>query len=60
MLTHHQIVVGKPIRVEQNKRPDEKTVDELHAKYVDEVIRMWNEWKDEFATGRTSELEIVE
>lgn len=55
-----QIVVGKPIRVEQNKRPDEATIDELHAKYVDEVLRLWDEWKDEFATDRASELEIVE
>jgi 2-acylglycerol O-acyltransferase 2/2-acylglycerol O-acyltransferase 1 len=54
------IVVGRPIRVVQNKHPDNDYINEIHGKYVDELMRIWNEHKDTFAKHRTSELEIVE
>ncbi|KAL1983928.1 hypothetical protein VTN96DRAFT_9781 [Rasamsonia emersonii] len=56
------IVVGRPIRVVQHQDKndiDDNYVDELHAKYVQELQRLWEEWRDIFAVGRTSELEIV-
>lgn len=54
------IVVGRPIRIMQSKAPDPAYVDEIHKKYVDELVRIWEDWKDTFARHRQSELEIVE
>ena len=54
------IVVGRPIKVLQQGKPDEAYVDETHALYVSELERIWEEWKNEFAMTRTSDLEIVE
>ena len=54
------VVVGKPIRILQAKNPDPAYVDEIHAKYVEELVRIWDDWKDTFARHRQGELEIVE
>ncbi|KAM3414728.1 hypothetical protein BST61_g9884 [Cercospora zeina] len=54
------IVVGRPIQTIQSKTPDPAYVDELHAKYVAELQRIWDEWKDTFARDREGELEIIE
>ncbi|KAK5122397.1 hypothetical protein LTR85_003981 [Meristemomyces frigidus] len=54
------IVVGKPIMIQQAKQPDPAYVDEIHERYVRELVRIWDEWKDTFARHRQGELEIVE
>lgn len=54
------IVVGKPIMVQAQENPDPAYVEEIHKKYVDELLRIWNEWKDEFARDREDELEVIE
>lgn len=54
------IVVGKPIRVMQQAKPNQEYVKEIHERYMQELVNVWDEWKDEFAKSRTSELEIVE
>ena len=54
------VVVGRPIKVQQESKPEETYVDELHDVYVKELERIWEEWKDEFAMERTGELQIVE
>ncbi|EDU41812.1 diacylglycerol O-acyltransferase 2A [Pyrenophora tritici-repentis] len=54
------IVVGRPIRIVQDKHPDNEYINEVHQQYVDELMRIWNEHKDRFAKHRTGELEIVE
>ena len=54
------IVVGRPIPIAQSKFPDPKYVDEMHEKYVAELMRIWDDWKDTFARGRKGELESVE
>ncbi|QSS62338.1 hypothetical protein I7I51_04516 [Histoplasma capsulatum] len=56
------IVVGRPIQVVQQHdraKIEETYVDELHARYVRELQRLWEEYRGLFATERTSELEIV-
>lgn len=56
------IVVGRPIEVIQQRNQDkidEEYINELHSKYVQELRRLWEEWKDVYAYNRTSELEIV-
>lgn len=54
------IVVGRPIKVVRQPVPQTAYVEELHAQYVAELTRVWEEWKEEFAPGRKGELEIVE
>ncbi|RAQ98799.1 diacylglycerol o-acyltransferase 2a [Stemphylium lycopersici] len=54
------IVVGRPVRVVQDKHPDNDYINQVHQQYVDELMRIWNEHKDTFAKHRTGELEIVE
>ena len=54
------VVVGRPIPIMQNKNPDAAYVDRIHAEYTEELLRIWDEWKDTFARTRLSELEIVE
>lgn len=54
------VVVGRPVQVVQDAKPDQAYVDEVHAQYVRELQRIWDEWKDTFAQDRKGELEIVE
>ena len=58
------IVVGKPIRVVQQGGKDGKVnedyLDAVHAEYMQELKRLWDEYKDTFARERESELEVVE
>lgn len=54
------VVVGRPIQVEQQAHPDEAYVDRLHEEYISELKRLWDTFKDDFAPHRKSELEIVE
>jgi len=54
------IVVGRPIRVVQSNHPDKEYVEKVHREYIDELMRIWNDHKDEFAKERTEELNIIE
>lgn len=54
------IVVGRPIRVIQNKHPDKDYVQQVHEEYIKELLRLWNDFKDTFAKQRTEELKIIE
>ena len=54
------IVVGKPIQIVQNRSPDADYVDKIHQQYIDELLRIWEDWKDTFARHRKGELEIIE
>jgi 2-acylglycerol O-acyltransferase 2 len=54
------IVVGRPIRVAQNVKPEQQEIDRLHTQYVKELENIWNLWKDDFAKDRKGELEILE
>ena len=54
------VVVGRPIEVQQTYKPEDAYVDGIHKLYVKELQRIWEEWKDEFARERTDELIIVD
>lgn len=54
------IVVGRPIKVAQNAKPSQEEIDVLHEKYVVELERLWETWKDDFAKDRKEELQILE
>ncbi|PWY64281.1 diacylglycerol o-acyltransferase [Aspergillus heteromorphus CBS 117.55] len=56
------IVVGRPIRVIQQHdrgKINDEYINHLHTLYVQELERLWEEWKDVYAKDRTSEIEIV-
>lgn len=54
------IVVGKPIRVMQSAKPEQEQIDRVHEEYIQELERIWNTWKDEFAPQRKEELQFIE
>ncbi|KAI9745450.1 MAG: diacylglycerol O-acyltransferase 1 [Claussenomyces sp. TS43310] len=54
------IVVGRPIPVVQQAKPEQKELDRLHAAYMAELQRLWDHWKDDFAPDRKSEMAFVE
>jgi 2-acylglycerol O-acyltransferase 2 len=54
------IVVGRAIPILQSSNPDPQYVDQMHERYVQELLRIWEEWKDTFARQRRGELEIIE
>ena len=54
------IVVGKPIRVVQNSKPNQEQIDTMHELYVQELERIWNTWKDDFSPNRNEEMKILE
>lgn len=56
------VVVGRPIPVMQQRnrdKIDDSYIDELHSRYVQELQRLWDEWKDVYAKDRTGDLEII-
>jgi len=44
----------------QQKVPDAAYVDEIHGLYVEELERLWREWKGEFARDTEGGLEYVD
>ncbi|KAG0028624.1 diacylglycerol O-acyltransferase 1 [Podila clonocystis] len=55
------IVVGKPIRVSKVEgSPTSEQLMKLQKQYIDEVMSIWEQYKDKYAAGRTQELRIVE
>ncbi|BDD59790.1 diacylglycerol O-acyltransferase 1 [Monascus purpureus] len=53
------IVVGRPVEVEQQDNPEEEYVDLIHRRYMDEIERLWDEWKDVYGGKRASKLEFL-
>ena len=53
------IVVGKPIRVEKTAQPEQAEVDRLHQRYIEELQKIWDTYKDHFAKDRKSDLQII-
>ncbi|KAI5284640.1 diacylglycerol O-acyltransferase 1, partial [Ascosphaera acerosa] len=56
------IVVGRPILVRKAPdgcAPDPQYVDRLHELYVQELVRLWETHRDEFAPDRRTEMEII-
>ncbi|KAF8957112.1 diacylglycerol acyltransferase-domain-containing protein [Flammula alnicola] len=53
-------VIGKPIRVQQCDKPTLEEVMRVQQKYIEELTRIWNVYKDTFAKGRLRELSIID
>jgi 2-acylglycerol O-acyltransferase 2 len=54
------IVVGRPIRVMQSSKPEQEDIDRVHEEYIQELERIWDTWKDDFAPQHKEELQFVE
>ena len=58
------VVVGRPIKVQQqggkDGAVDPEYLDLVHKEYVDELLRLWDAHKDDFAKDREGELQIIE
>lgn len=52
--------MGRPIEVKKMDKASEEEVLRVQKLYVEELKRIWDEWKDIYATDRISELQIVE
>ncbi|KAK5987689.1 Diacylglycerol O-acyltransferase 2A [Cladobotryum mycophilum] len=55
------IVVGKPLVVRQpyGEQPPQEEIDRYHELYIDELERLWETYKDQFAKSRTAEIQIT-
>lgn len=53
------IVVGKPIPVFQASAPDNAEVNRLHDLYVEELQKIWDRYKDEFAPHHKEEMQFM-
>ncbi|KAI8683834.1 Diacylglycerol O-acyltransferase [Fusarium keratoplasticum] len=54
------IVIGRPLRVERphGPQPAQEDIDELHERYIREVEKLWEAYKDQFSPDRKAEMEI--
>lgn len=52
--------VGRPIDVRKDNNPSDEYVQEVHAQYIDELVRIWDKYKDLYAKTRTRELRVVD
>ena len=56
----HSSLVGRPIEVKQNPNPSKAELEEVQKRYIAELERIWNQWKDAYAANRTKELTIID
>lgn len=54
------IVVGKPIPVVQAGNPEHTEINRLHDLYVEELQKIWDRYKDEFAGHRKEEMQFLD
>jgi 2-acylglycerol O-acyltransferase 2 len=52
--------VGRPIEVKKMVKASEEEVLRVQKLYIEELERIWNQWKDTYAKDRVSELQVVE
>lgn len=52
--------MGRPIEVKKMEKASEEEVLRVQKLYIEELERIWNEWKDVYARDRIRDLEIVE
>jgi 2-acylglycerol O-acyltransferase 2 len=54
------VVVGKPIRVQKHTNPTLEEIQAVQAQYIEELMDIWERYKDQFAPDRTKELTLIE
>lgn len=52
-------VIGAPIEVKQNPNPTREEVDEVHAKFVEAIVKIFDDYKDKYLVNpETAKLSI--
>ncbi|KAK0201493.1 diacylglycerol acyltransferase-domain-containing protein [Desarmillaria ectypa] len=54
------VVIGRPIHVKQIDKPDIDEIRRIQTLYIDELTRLWDTYKNDFAKARKRELNIIE
>ncbi|KAJ3302389.1 diacylglycerol O-acyltransferase 1 [Blyttiomyces sp. JEL0837] len=52
-------VVGEPLHVEKVEHPTHEQIDALHAKYLDHLTKLYEEYKDDFFKDRKRDMRFV-
>ncbi|CAG8461702.1 7003_t:CDS:2 [Paraglomus brasilianum] len=53
-------IVGNPIEVTQKDNPTEEELRTIQQKYIDELFRIWETYKDTYAENRKKELTLID
>ncbi|KLO19104.1 diacylglycerol-acyltransferase [Schizopora paradoxa] len=53
-------VIGRPVNVVQCDKPTLEQIHEVQKRYIDELFRIWETYKDAFAANRKKELNIID
>ncbi|EJT96601.1 diacylglycerol acyltransferase [Dacryopinax primogenitus] len=53
------IVCGRPIHVERVANPSQQLLEETQKLYIEELMRIWDTYKDAFAKQRRKELTLI-
>jgi len=53
-------VIGAPIEVEQNQNPSQQEIDDLHAKFVEAIIKLYEDYKDKYLTNCENAKLVIE
>ncbi|KDQ11945.1 hypothetical protein BOTBODRAFT_432646 [Botryobasidium botryosum FD-172 SS1] len=53
-------VIGRPINVEKRENPTKEQLEEVQKLYIEELMRIWNEYKDVYAKDRRRELQLID
>ena len=46
--------------VTQNRKPTMEEVERVHRQYCEELTRLWETWKDDFAPNRKEEMRFLD
>ncbi|KAG8891818.1 diacylglycerol O-acyltransferase 1 [Tulasnella sp. 403] len=53
-------VIGKPIHVPKEEKPSKELLEKIQTLYIEELMRIWDTYKDIYARERTRELMLVD
>lgn len=54
------VVVGRPVKVMQNDNPSSELIEKYHRAYIQELERVYDQFKDEYLPNRKKDLSIGE
>ncbi|KDQ18795.1 hypothetical protein BOTBODRAFT_52049 [Botryobasidium botryosum FD-172 SS1] len=52
-------VIGRPINVEKHENPTKEQLEEVQKLYIEELMRIWNEYKDVYAKDRRRSYRLI-
>ena len=51
--------MGAPIQVPKDTNPSQEAVLQMHKKYCNELMKLYNRYKDIYATDRTDDMKFA-